>query len=64
MHALSLQSRLGLSGVGGLISDVEFAVMENGDVQVRSALRSMAPDACLDMVRSSAWRSEQMKLVG
>ena len=29
----------------GLISDVEFAINDDGLVQVRSALRSMAPDA-------------------
>ena len=38
----------------GLISDVEFAINDDGSVQVRSALRSMAPDASL--CSTAQWR--------
>ncbi|CAE7030721.1 unnamed protein product [Symbiodinium microadriaticum] len=57
----------------GLISDVEFAVMENGDVQVRSALRSMAPDAfgnvqtppdSLLNAKRLNWFSERLRKMG
>lgn len=38
----------------GLISDVEFAINDDGSVQVRSALRSMAPDASV----CSTWSAD------
>ncbi|CAK9107425.1 unnamed protein product, partial [Durusdinium trenchii] len=57
----------------GLISDVEFAIMENGSVQIRSALRSMAPDALgtvqtppdsLANAKRLNWLSERLRKVG
>ncbi|CAE7377118.1 unnamed protein product [Symbiodinium pilosum] len=57
----------------GLISDVEFAVMDNGYVQIRSALRSMAedafgnihtpPDSLLNAKRLN-WFAERLRKMG
>ncbi|CAL1128974.1 unnamed protein product [Cladocopium goreaui] len=57
----------------GLISDVEFAVSEDGLVQLRSALRSMAPDALgtvqtppdsLVNAKRLNWFSERLRKAG
>jgi len=57
----------------GLISDVEFAINDDGSVQVRSALRSMAPDALgnvqtppdsLVNAKRLNWFSERLRKAG